>query len=662
MKKLLTLITIVLVFGLVTPVFADELVPTREFFEKAQVTDMRISPDGQHVAFTYEEGSEVKLAIMNLAESSITTSFGFGENQHVFSFWWGSDERVVMSVGEVTGNLDNLGRPAHLYAANIDGSHRQQIFVMERSSYRVLHTLPDDPDHILIARYHFADGGVPKGNLLNIHDGDLSYVADQPPSNDLTGLLADNSGEIRVATEFIQGETFDDRELNLFIKKGADNWERLEIEASRQPVSTSLLGFSADNRQAYFLSNHDMVENDRRGVFRYDFATNDIELLYRHPEVDISGGISGHDGEMLGVVSRFGPATYTFFGDLASTNEDAILRQRLALSFPEQNVGITSYSQDGKLAVVSVSGDRNPGEYYLFDTESMEARFLAARLPNLPRDALVPMEAVRIEARDGLVLHGMLTRPADQKEDLPLIVNVHGGPFGITDYWGYQPEAQYFAQHGYATLQVNYRGSGNRGDDFQNAGRREWGGKMQDDVTDATRWAIEQGIADPDRICIYGGSYGGYATLMGVIKEPELYACGVGYVGVYDLVWFREGDGNDGSRMMGREARQGRERWMSAWVGENAEDLRDVSPVHNVDKIEAELFIVHGGSDVRVVVGHAHRLRDALDRVGKSYEWLIKEDEGHGFYDVDNRVELYESMLGFFNRHIGPERDRVANN
>lgn len=662
MNKFLISISIVLAACLAAPVFADELIPTREFFEKAQVTDMNIAPDGEHVAFTYEEGSEVKLAVMNLAERKITAAFGFGDNQHVFSFWWGSNSRVVMAVGEVTGNLDNLGRPAHLYAANIDGSRRQQIFVMERSRYQVLHTLPDDPDHILIARYHFADGGVPKGNLLNIHDGELSYIADQPVSNNLTGLLADNSGEIRVATEFIQGETFDDRELNLFIKKGSDNWERLEIESVRQPVSTSFLGFSADNRQAYFLSNHDMAENDRRGVFRYDFATNEIELLYRHPEVDISGGIYGHDGEVLGVISRFGPMTYTFFDDLASTNDDAVLRQRLALSFPEQNVGITSWSQDGKRAIVSVNSDRNPGEYFLFNTETMEASFLAARLPNLPREALVPMEPVRIEARDGLVLHSMLTRPADQKENLPLIINVHGGPFGVTDYWGYQPEAQYFAQHGYATLQVNYRGSGNRGDDFQNAGRREWGGKMQDDVTDATRWAIEQGIADPDRICIYGGSYGGYATLMGVVKEPELYACGVGYVGVYDLVWFREGDGNDWSRLQGREAGQARERWFSAWVGENAEDLRDVSPVHNVDKIEAELFIVHGGSDVRVVVGHAHRLRDALDRIGKSYEWMIKEDEGHGFYDVDNRVELYESMLTFFNRHIGPEQDRVATN
>ena len=200
-------------------------------------------------------------------------------------------------------------------------------------------------------------------------------------------------------------------------------------------------------------------------------------------------------------------------------------------------------------------------------------RFLSATLPDLPTEALVEMKPVRIEARDGLELHALLTLPEDRKEDLPLIVNVHGGPFGIVDRWGYNAEAQLMAHHGYATLQVNFRGSGGRGEDFQRAGWREWGGKMQNDVTDATRWAIEQGIADEDRICIYGGSYGGYAALMGVIKEPDLYQCAVGYVGVYDLPWFRSGDGSDFSSRqgMGREARASFDRFMSSAVGDDEE-------------------------------------------------------------------------------------------
>ncbi len=634
-----------------------ELIDTREFFRGAEVTNMKIAPDGEHVAFTYEDDSEVKLAVMNLESREVTAGFAFGDNMHVFTFWWGSDTRVVMNVGEVTGNLDNMGRPVRLYAADIDGRRREHIFGGGRSGYQVLHPLPDDPDHILITRYHMADQGEPKAHLLNIYRGETQYLAEHPPSSDVIALLPDNSGEIRIGIEFIEGDTFDDREFNLFAKHG-EEWRRLELESRRSPVDITPLGFSADNSRGYFTSNHDMAENDRSGVFRYHFDTGEIEKLYRHPDVDVSGPILGHDGEVLGVTNRLGPVTYTFFDDKAQDNTDAVLLQRLALSFPDQNVSVTSYNRDGTRAIVSATGDRNPGDYFLFDTESMEASYLASRLPDLSTDNLVEMSVHRIEARDGLELHALLTRPEGEQENLPLIVNVHGGPFGITDFWGFQPEAQFFAQHGYATLQVNFRGSGNRGSDFQRLGRKEWGGKMQDDVTDATRWAIDQGIADADRVCIYGGSYGGYASLMGVIREPGLYQCAVGYVGVYDLPWFRDGDGNDWSRQQGRDARRTRERWMNAHVGEDADALEAVSPVHNVDKIEAELFIVHGGSDVRVVVGHAERLRAALNEIGKSHEWMLKEDEGHGFYDLDNRVELYESMLSFFERHIGADAER----
>lgn len=631
---------------------ASEL-PTRLFYDDARVTNMKISPDGEHVAFTFPEGSEVKLAIMNLDSQQLTTVFGLGKNQHVFNFWWSSDTRVVMSVGEVTGFLDNMGRPSRLYAGNVDGSRREQLHDGQGGFAQLLHPLPDDPDHILVARYHWADGGTPRAHRINTYRRTRNYVGDQPASSDIIALIPDNSGELRVAVEAKRGDTFDDSELNLHVKHN-DNWRVLSLDSKRQPVTVRPAGFSADNSRAYFLSNHDVAEGDTLGLFRYDFSSRQIELLHRDDEVDISGIISGYDGEVLGVLTRSGPATYTFLEE-AADNDDAILLQRLALSFPGQDVSITSYTRDGKRALVFVRGDRNPGEFFLFDLETMQARFISAAMPDLPRDTLVPMEPIRVTARDGVELHGFLTRPAGQKENLPLIVEVHGGPFGVADTWGFRRDAQFFAQHGYATLQINFRGSGNRGDDFVRMGRREWGGKMQDDVTDATRWAIEQGIADPDRICIQGGSYGGYSTLMGVIREPELYQCGVAIVGVFDLPWFRRGDGNDWSRQRDRRSREQREQWFSVHVGDDESFLRRNSPVHNVDQIQAELFIVHGGADVRVVVGHANRLREALDRIGKSYEWMLKEEEGHGFYSVDNRVELADQMLDFFNRHIGAE-------
>jgi dipeptidyl aminopeptidase/acylaminoacyl peptidase len=626
----------------------------RPFYEKAQIKTMKISPDGEHVAFNYEEGSEVKLATLHLDSQKLKASFGMGENQHVTNFWWSSDTRVVMSVREVTGILDSGGGQPRLYAANVDGSRREEIFASQDSSFVFLHPLLDDPEHIMIARYHWADEGVPKVHLVNTFRGTMNYIGDHPTTDNITGFIADNDGELRIATEYIEGETFDDAVFNLYYRTGSD-WNRFELEAKRQPINFAPLGFSRDNSKVYFLSNHDMEKNDRLGAFRYDLGTDELQLLYRHPELDISGRITGHKGEVLGVITGFGQPDYIFFQDVAEGNEDAALMQRLTVAFSGREVGITSFSRDGSRAVVVVQSDRNPGEFYLFDTDTMQARFLSAMLPDLDKEKLVPLEALRIPARDGLKLHAFLARPEGQKTNLPLLVEVHGGPFDIADDWLFTRDTQYFANHGYAVLKVNFRGSGNRGDDFVDMGRREWGGKMQDDVTDATRWAIEQGIADPDRICIFGGSYGGYSAIMGMIKEPDLYQCGVGIAGIYDLVWFREGDGSDFLPWRDRESVAQFERFLDAYVGEDADELRPYSPAHNVEKIKGEVFIAHGGDDVRVPVEHAYRLRTAMDAIGKSYEWMIKEDEGHGFFDVDNRVDLAERMLSFFDRNIGED-------
>jgi len=652
MKKILMVLAAV-GLGLTTNTLFADLIPAEQMFGNSLVRTMKISPDGEHVALTFEEDTEVKLTVMNLDTREFTSTFAFGENMHVLNFWWASDSRLVMGVGEVTGNLDNLGRSTALYAANLDGSVREQIFVTVRSRVQVLHTLPDDENHILVARYHYADQGVPKGNLLNIFDGTLRYLDDQPVDPEMRGLVADNDGELRGALAVKIGDSLDDIEFRIYAKAG-EKWEMLDLPSARPRPVMNFLGFSADNQQMYFVSNHDMPSGDRMGVFRYDFDSREIDLLYRHDIVDSAGLLRTPGSKVLGAYASFGPADYSLFDDqVEALPEEASMLVGLLNAFPQDNVYITSVTRDSKKSIVAVTGDRNPGEYYLFDSGEMQLQFLAASRPELDKSQLVAMETVRIEARDGLMLNAFLTRPRGAKKDLPLILNVHGGPFGVADEWGFNPEAQFFAQRGYATLQVNFRGSGNRGQDFERAGWREWGGKMQDDLTDATRWAIEQGIADPERICIYGGSYGGYATLMGVVKEPDLYQCGVGYVGVYDLAWFREGDGSDFSRRTDRDGRENFERFMSSAVGESPEAVKAGSPVEHVDRIEAALFIVHGAADVRVPVGHAHRLRDALDAAGMDYEWMIKEKEGHGFYDVANRVDLYESMLAFFREHIG---------
>lgn len=617
-------------------------IPLNDLFSHAKVNGMKLSPNGNNVAFSYEHETERRLAIMSLKDMSVLSSFQFGENKHVIDFHWATDKRVLMEVTEVTGNLDSMsGSGVDLYGANIDGKRRLLLFKTQTAAYTILHLLPDQPDRILIGKRHYAERNGLRAFTLDINRGTERYLDDQPQGV-IVGLLADNSGDIRIGIEFIEGKTSDENQLIAHYKK-EDKWQRLQLPAQRSQPIVRPLGFSADNSKAYFMSNMDMATNDRLGLFVYDFNSGELNLMARHPYSDIDGGFYSHDGELLAISYVAGTLEYDFVNP---EHPDAQLLSGLKNAFSGQRVNISSFDRTGSKALFSVTSDRNPGEFYLYDNVKKQARYLASAMPGVSSADLVPMQEISFVTRDGITLYGYLTLPAGAKENLPLIINVHGGPYGPYDSWGFNREAQLFANRGYAMLQVNFRGSGGYGDDFQRLGRLQWGKAMQDDLTDATLWAIEQGIADKERICIYGGSYGGYAALWGVIKEPDLYKCSVGYVGVYDMPIFFNGDGSDASRNPTIKD------YLKTHVGEGQEYLQAISPVHNVDKIKAELFIVHGSKDVRVPIVHANNLRKALDKIGKPYEWLEKAD-GHGFYQVENRIALYDKMLTFFDKHIG---------
>lgn len=629
-------------------------IPVIDFFKRYEVRSMQISPDGKHVAFTFEKGDELPLAVMNLATKKITASFEFGEQQQVRWFRWVKDERVLMAVGKVTGNLDtNYYRPQYWYTANADGSDRRRVHDAQTSGYRVIDDLPNDPKNILIGKYHWSDETGVKAHLLNVYNGRIDYIADQPKPSEkgyMSWLGTDTNGAIRAGFEWVDAETenYDDNYGIIHLKHG-DEWRKLTVPSVRERPEINPIGFSEDNTKVYFLSNHDMESGDRSGLFQYDFGTGKFSLVYRHQDVDLQGGIYGHRQNLIGVNLMPG-AWEKQYVNLDAT--DTLFLKSLDKAFPGQYVSVTSYTTNGALALVRVFSDRNPGEFYLFDVKKMSAKFLAAALPHIRAKDMQPMEAISFAARDGLKIHGQLTRAKGANGPSPMVLVIHGGPYQVQDYWGFDPEVQLLASRGYAVLQVNYRGSAGYGDDFYRKGRMEWGHKMQDDVTDATLWAVEQGIADRERLCIYGGSYGGYAALQGVIREPDLYKCAIGFVGVYDMVWKRDGDGSDGDGG-DRDQRRDMENWFNAHIGDDREALRKISPVHNVDKIKAELFIVHGEDDVRVPVGHAYRLRDALEKIGKKYEWLIVEGEGHGFIEPKNNELMFNQVLAFLDKHIG---------
>ncbi len=325
-------------------------------------------------------------------------------------------------------------------------------------------------------------------------------------------------------------------------------------------------------------------------------------------------------------------------------SDEALLSQAIAKSFPGQFAYISNVTRDGKRAIVHVSSDRNPGDYYLFDLATRNAQLLVHARPWVDPNVARPMEPVQITARDGITMHGFLTTPAGPKP-YPLVVLPHGGPHGIFDYWGYEPEVQMLASRGYAVLQVNYRGSGGYGIQFEKIGYKQWGLSMQDDLTDATRWAVTQGYTDAQHICIYGGSYGGYAALEGAAREPDLYKCAVGYAGVYDLRV--QVDRSDTHRSdMGMS-------YLDTVLGTDRDDLLRRSPLGGVKQIKANILLMHGGEDPRVPIKNFDEFTQALRDNGKQYETLVEPKEGHGFFVPAHREAAYQKLLDFLDRNIG---------
>ncbi|MGA9851519.1 MAG: prolyl oligopeptidase family serine peptidase [Gammaproteobacteria bacterium] len=319
----------------------------------------------------------------------------------------------------------------------------------------------------------------------------------------------------------------------------------------------------------------------------------------------------------------------------------------LYAAFPNQVVNITSNTRDGSEMVIYVHSDGNPGSYYLFNANKSQVSLLFNVLPGIDPKQMADMPPITFKARDGVTLRGYLTLPPGSNgKNLPLIINPHGGPHGIRDVWGWDPEAQFFASRGYAWLQVNYRGSGGYGMKFQDMGYRNWGTSMQSDLADAVHWAIAQGIANPKRVCIYGASYGGYAALENSILYPDLYKCTVGYVGLYDLTL--AGRASFGLYASGQ-------RFVDMVLGTDSAVLKSESPVYQADKISDPLFIIYGGADKTVVPENAEEMMSALDKAGKHYEAMYEPNEGHGFTKPEHNFELYTRMLAFFNKYIGPD-------
>ncbi|WP_115559674.1 alpha/beta hydrolase family protein [Xanthomonas arboricola] len=641
----------VLAWGVASPGVAQSAPETMDlapYLKSDQFERIKISPSGAYLALTMPLEDRTVPGIVRRQDKVATAKVTGGVNSVVDDFWWASDERIVVSMAQRLGSRDEPVAIGQLHAIDADGKNGRLLaspygtnpdingaqlkMDLDPATY-MLDTLPGDARNILVSAVPFVGDPNVRIDKLDIQTGRRTTVATSPVRR--AGVVTDQQGRIRFANGLDISNI-----SKLYYRDNDDAPWRLINDAATSKHREFPLGFSADGSRAY-LQVEQATGTDV--LVAWDPATSKATPLLHDDTVDPYHILRDLDGTTpIGASYMSDRVRNRFFDETAPT---AKLYRSLEKAFDGNAVYITSATSDRRMVLAYVWSDRNNGDYYLFDTVSKKADRVFSRREWFPPDGVPATRQVSFKARDGLVLHGYLTQPlhAQAGKPLPLIVMPHGGPFGIFDKWEFDDDTQLLAAAGYAVLRVNYRGSANYGYAFTQAGAKEWGGRMQDDVTDATRWAIGEGIADASRICIYGASYGGYAALMGVAKEPALYRCAAGYVGVYDLDMM--------ARDTGRSARWAKN-WTVDWLGAR-DTLAARSPVTLARQIKVPVFLAAGGKDERAPIEHTKAMERALKGAGVPVESLYFPNEGHGFYTEAHRREYYTRLLAFLSKQLG---------
>lgn len=620
----------------------DRLVALDVFAGNAIYENIKISPTGEYLAATFfnpEDVTESRLVVLDINNMLVTAMAHVRGNDFIANFFWANDERIVGQIAQKVGWQDEPFLTGDMVAMNWDGGRKRWIFGRRKDGGRavngasILSTLPNEPRKILIAANNFAarEGSYTEAISLDIYSGRERRVTRAPARS--SQLLADHSGAIRYAF----ASNPDQDNANEVYEKDGNDWNLL----SSSPPADGLvipIGFAPDNKSVFLLDNS---EFDIQALYRIDPQTGERDKIFQHPTVDISSLEIARDGTLLGIHTE---PDYPLYTPIDTESAMGAAVQYIQEAFRGYRVGISSATTDGSLITFFVESDVSPKVFFLYQTTTRQFMRLAESFPAVVASDMSPMTPYNLTVRDGETVPVYLTLPRHGEKPFPLIVLPHGGPHGVRDYWRYDPYVQMLASRGYAVLQVNFRGSGGYGRDFLYSGYRRWGLEMQDDVTDATQWAIASGVTDSESVCIFGASYGGYASLMGAVKEPDLYRCAIVYVGVYDLELMLT-DGDIPQTQSGLN-------YLDQALGNDREDLRSRSPINHLDRLKAPLLIVHGAKDRRVPLQQAEALRARLDTLGRDYEWLVKPNEGHGFYDTANRVELFETMLNFLDKNL----------
>jgi dipeptidyl aminopeptidase/acylaminoacyl peptidase len=649
MKRLIAMVAMAAACGVAMA--ADDQPRIEDLFKPARYASMRISPDGKYLAALAPIGERQNLIVIDIAKRDAIPITSL-PHKDVVSVSWINSKRLLFSTGSIGervfdsrgGAILAVDRDATQLRVVSEGDNNERNTAGIRFTGRFhapVRFLPGETDDIIVQEFVGAQRTTTPSTLyrMDTRTGRKTSISDgKPEAANSESWVVDRNGVARAFS------TITENTARIWYRDGADSpWRKMDERDTLAPDGWRPVAMADDNKRLIVSTRRG--GRDKAAMAVYDPATQEVvETLAAHPQVDIDQLLSDQEG-VRGVgydADRAGAAW--FDADIAA------VQSVVDKAFPD-HVNTLSWSQDKSKFVVYSYSDVAPGSFYLFDRKAGKLEWLADRMPWIDPKKMAPMQAVRYKARDGLEIPAYLTVPKDSSgKNLPLVMMIHGGPWVHGDGWYFNREAQFLASRGYAVLQPNYRGTTHYGWKHYSSSFKQWGLTMQDDITDGVQWAIAEGIADPKRVCIYGGSYGGYATMMGLAKTPEIYKCGINYVGVTDLPLMLTATWSDfaysdyikyaAKRLMGD-------------IDKDEAQLKATSPDMLAERIKAPVLMAYGGSDVRVPIEHGTRMKAALERAGQKPIWIVANGEGHGFRKMENQVMFYGAMEKFLAENIG---------
>lgn len=617
-------------------------VPVEAFARFSTFSMPRLAPDGIHLALVTDLGdSNYAINVLRIADRVQTTQILLRRREVPVQVAWVDNERLVVGIGRVYGSIEKPTPTGEIFATDYDGKNQTYVYGPKRGTrtagldrgFGTIAGLPQRPNGNFYLRtyshsskrstiYEVDSRKTTHREIASVQARDMSFVF----RHDGTPAYA-------------YGVDDDDNYL-LYHSSDGNKWQAMPwthvggkfVPAALTPDDSKVFAYFSSNGGPAALVLADASGRERTVLTPPDLASAGDLLTWYAPPI-----------RPFGVFVGAGIPAAVYFD---SNDPAAQLHAELSKALPRRRVRFVDQTQDGTKILLHASGDRDPGAWYLFNTEVKSLTKLIATRDGIEPERMGERRPFRFETSDGMTLTGFMTLPVGISEPskLPTVLLPHGGPHAVGDDWSFDTQAQFLANRGYLVLQINFRGTLGRGFAFEKAGYLNWGTRIQDDLIEGVRWAIEQGYVDPGRICAFGASFGAYSSMMVAAKAPGLLRCAVGYAGLYDLpMMYTKGDIRD--RRSGRN-------YLARVIGQDRDELAANSPTTRAAAIKIPVLLIHGEADERTPLAQAKAMRTALEKADKPPEWMSVPDEGHGFFDENNNIAMYRRLEDFLAKHL----------